>query len=148
MYFSPPQAELGVSYKHVFFYYNISSFFVTWDPDPEFGFWERLECSDRSENTRNRKITKFYIEAVLDFFFQVRKHIFFWDRKNIFRFFSDFFSKFGKKSDFSTKIDFFEFSNFLFFQGKNWFLKFRFFFQSQKNIIFFGVGKKLGTASM
>ena len=35
-----------------------------------------LECSKRAENTINRKVTIFYIETVLNFFFQLRKIIF------------------------------------------------------------------------
>ena len=42
---------------------------------------EELEYPEHLENLINRKITIFYIEAVLNFFFQLRKKIFFWDRK-------------------------------------------------------------------
>ena len=35
-----------------------------------------LECSKRAENIINRKVTIFYIETVLNFFFQLRKIIF------------------------------------------------------------------------
>ena len=35
-----------------------------------------LECSKRAENIINRKVSIFYIETVLNFFFQLRKIIF------------------------------------------------------------------------
>ena len=38
---------------------------------------EGLECSKRVGNTINRKITNFYIEAIPNFFSQLRKKIFF-----------------------------------------------------------------------
>ena len=35
-----------------------------------------LECSKRAENIINRKVSIFYIETVLNFFFQLRKIFF------------------------------------------------------------------------
>ena len=43
------------------------------------------ECRNRSENPTNRKLSIFYIETILYYFFQLQKNILFFGVKNIFR---------------------------------------------------------------
>ena len=88
-----------------------------------------LECSKRVENIINRKVSIFYIETVLNFFFQLRKI-----------FFLRSIEKKSKKNEqsqnFQWKIIWFFIENFDFVHF------FYFFFRSISEKIFFGVEKK------
>ena len=52
-----------------------------------------LECSKHAENIINRKVTIFYIETVLNFFFQLRKIFFLRSIEKKYRNFNDFLLK-------------------------------------------------------
>ena len=102
-----------MEYKHVFFKVTYHWTFL------DELIKSYLPCSKRSENLINRKVSIFYIEAVLNFFFQLQKIFFFGPKK--FR-----PKKFSIKK-FSTKFS-------------------TIFFDSQK-IFFSELKKKLGIAS-
>ena len=94
-----------------------------------------MECRNRAENIINRKVTIFYIETVLNFFFQLRKKISEVDRK-----------KSKKKVDIFQNpkgfwIFFLTFSRFS-ANFRKLSLFFHIFFRSISEKIFFGVEKK------
>ena len=97
-----------------------------------------LQCSKRAENIINRKVTIFYIETVLNFFFSTPKNNFSEiDRKKNENFLEKFQKNIFRKSIFNWKIDFFKF---IFFRKKSS-KKFSF-WKFQIFLILFSISKK------
>ena len=113
---------------------------------------EGLECSKRAENIINRKVSIFYIETVLNFFFQLRKIIFLRSTEKKIKPKSEHFWNFFENEKKSTIFN----ENHMIFIENCWFFFifeqfsrmptfwFYFFFRSISEKLFFGVEKKAG----
>ena len=105
-----------------------------------------LDCSDRAENTRNRKIWFFCFRALSRFFFQLQEKIFFWLEKKMSL---ENFEMFQNQKIFNGKSTFLVLKMLIFhwkFSDFGTFQNFRatFFFRAKK-IFFLGVEKKIWT---